>query len=126
MENRSILLNWSLGLLGAVLGGVAGCFVFLWMARQGLYAIILPGAAIGLGCGLLSQGKSTGLRIFCVVLALLVGLYSEWVFSGDESLHEFLEHLYLQPIAPILIAIGAAMAYWLAVGRTPRQGPAND
>ena len=44
-------VNWPLGIVGAVAGGVAGYFVFFWIAQQGFYAIMLPGAAVGLGCG---------------------------------------------------------------------------
>jgi hypothetical protein len=39
--------------LAAAFGGaVAGHFLFLWIARQGFYALALPGALAGLGAAL--------------------------------------------------------------------------
>ena len=57
--------NWLLGLVGGAGGGVAGYFLYFWLASQGFYAIVLPGAAIGLGCGALSRGKSNALGAVC-------------------------------------------------------------
>ncbi|MCE5268685.1 MAG: hypothetical protein LLG00_12445 [Planctomycetaceae bacterium] len=34
-------LDWLLGTLGALLGGVVGCFVCIWVAEQGFYAVML-------------------------------------------------------------------------------------
>jgi hypothetical protein len=112
--------NWPLGVAGVVLGGAAGYFLFRWIAAQGFYAIILPGAGVGFGCGLLSRGQSRALGIFCALLAVPAGLLAEW-WLYDESLAYFLTHLdQLQPITLILIAVGAALAYWLGTG-TVRQ-----
>jgi len=81
--------NWPLGLVGAVAGGVLGYFVFSWMIRQGFYALALPGFAVGLGCGLLSGGRSRGLGLVCGVLGIMLGLITEWrhaPFIADGSL----------------------------------------
>ena len=55
-DTRSV--NWPLALVGAAAGGVLGYFAFFWIARQGFYALALPGLALGLGCGLLSAGNA--------------------------------------------------------------------
>ena len=57
-----------LGLAGALVGGAAGHFLFLAMTRWGFYAMVLPGAAVGLGCGLLSGRRSVPLGIACGVI----------------------------------------------------------
>ncbi len=90
--------NWPLGVVGAVAGGVAGYFVFLWAGQQGFYAIVVPGAAVGLGCAALAKGESRGLGILCALLAVAAGLFSEWKISLDDdgnpaSLGYFLAHL---------------------------------
>jgi hypothetical protein len=127
MDENVKQANWPLGILGAVLGGVAGYFVFLWIAQQGFYALILPGAAAGLGCATMSKGQSRPLGIVCALLAVPLGLFSEWQFAPfvvDESLGYFLTHLHeRQPITLILIAVGVWLAYWLGVGSTR---PTND
>ncbi len=113
-------INWSLGIVGAVVGGVAGYFVFFWIARQGFYALVLPGAAVGLGCAVLSRGESRPLGIVCAVLAVPLGLFSEWKISpfiADESLGYFLTHVSdLQWITIIMIVLGGALAYWIGKG----------
>ncbi len=121
--------NWPLGVVGAVAGGVAGYFVFLWAGQQGFYAIVVPGAAVGLGCAALAKGESRGLGILCALLAVAAGLFSEWKISLDDdgnpaSLGYFLAHLNeLQPLTLILIALGAAFAYWLGKGQPRPRRP---
>ena len=121
MDEKVRKVNWPLGVVGAVLGGVAGYFVFFWIVGQGFYALILPGATVGLGCGALSRGRSHALGVVCGLLAVLVGLLAEWrlaPFAADESLGYFLKHLHqLQPITIIMIAVGAVLAYWMGMGR---------
>ena len=124
MDETVRKVNWPLGVVGAVLGGVAGYFVFRWIAGQGFYALILPGATVGLGCGVLSRGRSHALGVVCGLLAVPVGLLAEWrlePFVADESLGYFLKHLHqLQPITIIMIVVGTALAYWMGVGSARR------
>ena len=49
---RKVLVEYVPGLVGGVVGGMAGYFVFAWLSRQGFWAPVLPGALAGLGCGL--------------------------------------------------------------------------
>ena len=117
----SAVLDGTLGLVGAVAAGAAGCWLFLRIAEQGFYAVALPGALLGWGCGALSGRKSVALGIACGVLGLLLGIYSEWQFApfvADGSLRYFLTHLQdLSVVTQVMILIGAACAYWFGVGR---------
>jgi hypothetical protein len=113
--------SWLLGILGAGAGGVLGYFAFLWIARQGFYALLLPGALVGAGGGLAARGRSVPRAAACALVALGLGVFTEWRFAPfikDASLGYFFSHLQdLQPITLLLIFGGAAIAYWLALGR---------
>ena len=122
-------INWSLGLVGALAGGVLGYFAFFWMARQGFYALVLPGAALGLGCGLLSGGKSWGLGIVCGILGVMLGLTTEWrhaPFVANDSFPYFLTHVGdLRPFTLASIGLCGLFACWFGVGRA-RPLPGRD
>jgi uncharacterized membrane protein len=36
---------------GAIIGGLAGYFIFLWLASQGFYGLIIPGGLLGIAAG---------------------------------------------------------------------------
>ena len=109
------------GLAGAAVGGLVGFFVFRWLAQQGLYGIMIPGALLGLGAGLAARGKSIPLGIICALAALALTIYAEWEifpFRKDNSLGFFVAHLHeLPPIKLVMMAVGAMFAYWFGVGR---------
>lgn len=104
-----------LALLAAVAGGVVGHFVFLWIARQGFYALALPGALVGIGASLVPI-RSVAVAVICGLLALLVGFLSEWRFApfiADNSLAYFLAHIHqLRPVTLIMIGIGTIIGFW--------------
>jgi hypothetical protein len=121
--------RWVLPLGCALAGGVLGYFAFLWIARQGLYAIALPGVLIGLAGGGLVKQRSSLFASVCAALALIAGIVSEWRFSpfvADNSFGYFVTHLQqLRPITLIMIALGAVFAAWFALGRSrPAPAPA--
>ncbi|MCX6923955.1 MAG: hypothetical protein NT154_12215 [Verrucomicrobia bacterium] len=113
--------NLLVGLAGAAAGGVVGYFAFLWIARQGFYALMLPGGLAGVGAGLFVSDRSVLRGILCGVFALGLGLLAEWRFAPfikDPGLVYFLAHLnQLQPITLLMIAGGGFLGYWLALGR---------
>lgn len=115
------IVAWLLGLGGGVAGGVLGYFLFMVIARCGFYAIVLPGALVGIGCGALSGRKSNGLGIVCAVLGLAAGIFAEWRFAPfaiDESLSFFLTHFHENGgVTLVLIAIGAVCAFYFGRGR---------
>lgn len=121
MQSRFQPLGFALGLLGAALGGVLGYFAFFWIAGQGLYALAMPGAMIGLGCGLLSGIRSRELGIVCAVsgLGLCIWIESQFrPFLADDSLGYFLRNLgRLQPVTWLMLALAGVFGYWFGVGR---------
>jgi len=125
--------KWVVPLGCALAGGLVGHFAFLWIARQGFYAIILPGALIGLAGGWFAQKQTPAsgmvFGIVCAVIALVAGIISEWrlrPFTADNSFGYFITHLQqLRPITLIMIAIGTVFAFWFAAtGR--RRAPASE
>jgi hypothetical protein len=110
-----------LGLGGALVGAFLGYLLFVAIAGQGFYAIVLPGALSGVGCGALSRRKSNTLGIICGVLGLIAGILAEWRFApfiADKGLFYFLTHIHeLTRFTQVLILLGAAFAFWFGRGR---------
>ena len=104
----------------ASIGGILGHLAFLWIARQGFYALILPGALLGFGASLF-MSTSKAVHCICGFLALALGLYTEWSFApfvADKSFPYFLSHAHqLKPITLIMIAVGALLGFWIPRGR---------
>ena len=102
-------------------GGMLGCFAFLWIARQGFYALVLPGGLTGLGGGLLVTDRSVLRGALCGLLALGAGLLGEWKlapFIADAGLGYFLVHVHeLRPMTLLMIGLGGVLGYWLSVGK---------
>jgi hypothetical protein len=123
MSDNARVRNLLAGILGAAAGGVLGYFAFLWIARQGFYALMLPGGLVGLGGGLLVRDRSPVRAAICGILALGLGVFSEWSFAPfikDASLGYFLSHLHeLRPITLLMIVAGGGFGYWLSLGREP-------
>lgn len=119
--NTDRSVRYALGAVGAAIGGIIGLFLFGWLVRQQFYALILPGAMLGVGCGMASRIRSRGLGLACAVAAIGLGIYAEWSsfpFKADESLGFFLRNLTnLKPITLILIVLGAVFAYSTGTGR---------
>ena len=101
------------GIAGGVLGGVVGFFVFQWLARSGLYGMVIPGAAIGLGAGLAARGRSVVLGVICALGAVVLSIFAEWAlfpFVKDNSLSFFLAHMHeLHPWKLIMMGIGGVI-----------------
>lgn len=115
-------------ILGAVVGGTLGYFAFFWIAGQGFYAMVLPGGLLGIGAGL-AKNKSLLLAIGCGVVALALGLFTEWRFAPfkkDDSLGYFLVHAWeLKPITLLMIVAGGFVGFWMPfrrIERTKRDG----
>lgn len=110
-ETRANLLT----LLGALGGGLIGYWIFIWLASQGLYGLILPGGLLGLGAGAF-KSKSILVATICGVAALALGFFAEWRFSpfaADDSLGYFVAHIFeLRPITLIMISVGAVIGFW--------------
>ena len=110
------------GLAGAAIGGIAGYFAFIWIARQGFYALAVPSALLGLGAGLCARGRSVPLAVVCGVAGLALGLFTEWrfaPFAADDALIYFLTHLHkLNGVTWIMLVIGSYLGFRLALSRS--------
>ena len=106
------------GMAGAAIGGAIGFFLFRWMLSQGLYAIILPGVLLGMGCGLLAGRQWIVNGVLCGVAGLILGLYSEWRVTGTQEFGAFVAAVPSYPRGRLLlIALGAILAAWFGRGR---------
>lgn len=118
---KTIVTGTILGLLGAAAGGAVGFAGVGWLAREGFYAIILPGALIGLGCGLMLGRRSILMGVVCAVAALVATLAAEWhyfPFVADHGLAYFLAHVHrLSRLTLILMAAGTFFGFWFGMGR---------
>jgi hypothetical protein len=113
--------NVGLSVLGAVLGGAVGYFGFMWAARYGFYAMVLPGALLGVGSGWLGRDRCILRAMFCGALAVGLGLFCEWrahPFTRDQGLGYFLEHIgNLTPVTLLMITLGGVFGGWFGLGK---------
>lgn len=105
---------------GAVLGGLFGHEAFGWLVGQGFYGLVLPGGLLGLGAGW-TTCRSRWPSVVCGLLALVLGLLTEWrffPFVADASLGYFLSHVYqLKPLTLLMLAAGTAIGFWVPFRR---------
>src|ERR1051326_1251307 len=100
--------RFPLAIVGGVAAGAGGYFIFGWLARQGFYAVALPGALLGAGWGLLARRRSLPVSTVCSLAALGLGIFAEWdhfPFIADSSFGYFLAHLHLLPPVKILMIV---------------------
>jgi hypothetical protein len=118
------LVNVARGIAGAALGGVAGYFLFGWILRQGLYAGVVPGALLGIGCGLLVQRRNMLLAVVCGLAALALGIFTEWKylpFVRDGSLPFLIQHL--PAYKWLMLGLGGFAGFWFSLGTRGKQFP---
>lgn len=108
-----------------IVGGVAGYFVFVWLVSQGFYALVLPGAMLGLACGYASKIRSPWLAAVGGVGATLLLIFCEWKtfpFVADDSFSYFVVHLHqLRGLTLIFLLLGILAGAWFSLGR-PKVG----
>lgn len=111
------LMSTILGVIGAAIGGALGYWIFFWFYRQGFYALIVPGAALGFGCSLLAQHRSTIRGIACGVAALALTVYTAfgvWTLPDGDTFQHFVTHYHkLSPVTLLMTALGTALGYWM-------------
>ena len=129
MNDNTGLKNMAIGLAGAAVGGVIGYFAAVWIVHQGFYAMMIPGALLGWGGGVLVKNRSVPRAAVCGVAALALGLFTDWRverFTADASLSYYLAHIHqLQPITLLMIAAGGAFGFWFSLGKETRSAPNN-
>jgi hypothetical protein len=121
MKQLSIVLG------GAVLGGVAGFFIFGWLTGMLIYAPIVPGGLLGLGASF-GKHRSVWPSIVCGIAGFALGVAAEWHYMPfrDPSFGFFIKHL--SGFHWVLLALGGVLAFWLPYGhvsRSSERGPAQ-
>ena len=121
MNESAQVKNLLAGLAGALVGGAVGYLAFMWIARQGFYALMLPGGLAGLGASLLVRDRSVLRAVLCGLFAVGLGLFAEWRFAPfikDPGFGYFLAHIAdLRPITLLMIAVGGVLGYLMALGK---------
>jgi hypothetical protein len=116
-----IIVHLLRGLIGATAGAFAGYHAFGWILKQGFYAMVVPGALIGLGFGYASGARSKGLGAICAGLAVAFTLFVEWKFMRHGNIEAFLNNLqHLGGVTWLMILLGAWCAYSFGMGRPSR------
>jgi len=120
--------TWLVPVACALIGAVIGHFGFMWIARQGFYALALPGVLVGFAGGWFLERRSPLFAAVCALIALAAGIVSEWrlrPFLKDDSFGYFIAHVAdLRPVSILLIVLGAVFAAWFGLGRR-RAAPAE-
>ena len=107
--------------IGAIAGAIVGYFVFAGLLKLGIYAMVLPGALVGLCSGMLLRGESLAMGIACAASALGLSLFCEWhffPFADNNSLGFFLANVHQLKFATLaLMALGVGLAFYFGRGR---------
>ena len=129
------LVSNLLGLAGAVVGGVVGFYTYKWLANQGIYGKMIPGALLGLGCGLFARHRSIPRGVACGIAALALSLAVEWsYFHSATTVTEFLTQVKDLGTVDLLMIGGATFiafwlgkdaGYWSMRTSSPQQPPAS-
>ncbi len=105
-----------LAIIGAAIGVTLGFFGTGWLARQGLYSVLLPGALLGFGALLGKGHRSIVLPIVFGLLGVVAVYLTEWhyfPFVKDKSLFYFIGELAtLKPLTHVMAALGGAISFW--------------
>ena len=126
-------VSTTLGVIGSTVGGACGYWLFDYFARRGIIALVVPGAALGLGCGVLARHDSWLRGIACAIAAILLGLYAVWKIDplGAENWFPYaIVHFFdVRLLYQIMIGLGGALAFYLGKDawfvRRPREGVAS-
>jgi hypothetical protein len=114
MEQTRLTMKNNVLALAAAVGGVVGYLAFRWIAQHGFYALVLPGALVGIAAGC-CKSQSLAVCVVCGLLALAVGLFAEWrhaPFLKDDGLGYFLAHAHqLRPMTLLMIALGTGIGF---------------
>ena len=117
----SMTAAWGRGLLGAIIGGGAGWFVYFWLLNQGYDGLMIPGALVGVGFSMLSRRSAWSFGLACAVMGLGLMLACEWqalVKYHDGPFLDFLANINkLNTPNKIMLAGGTLIAFWIGKGR---------
>ena len=85
-SNDNLPVKIVLGFVGGIVGGVVAFFIFRALQGIGLYALVLPGAFVGLGCGFAARHGSVIFSWIALVIGVIATLLTEW--ATDRFVHD--------------------------------------
>jgi hypothetical protein len=112
--------NLLFGVAGGVVGGVVGLLLCKWLATLGpFYAVVLPGALVGLGFGFAAQKRHLVFGLLSAAMGLLAGLLTQWiVYSNESSFFNLVGQLKdYSPVTWVLLGLGVVFAFSFGLGR---------
>ena len=112
--------NFASGMLGGIAGAIAGIFICKFLADQGYYAGVVPGALVGLGFSMAAKRGHLGFGVASGILGLLAGLIAEWqLFHSDDSFLHSIQDLQNEGIVTwIMLGLGTILAFSIGKGKT--------
>jgi hypothetical protein len=128
--SQSLPITLARGAAGALVGAAIGYFAFFWASSQGFYVLALPGALVGIGCGMATGKFSRPAGALAGMIALALCLFIEWKFApfrADEGFPYFVMHLHQKaPIKLLMLALGVAFGFWFGQGRGKTEQPIDS
>ena len=118
-------IGWILSLAGAAVGAVVGYYLFRWALGQGYYAMILPGACLGLGAHLAAPTRSTSRGVVLGIAALLFGVFVDCRTNAPpfDDLRYYFTHISgVSQMSLLMIVIGGIIGFWWGRDRSPWAG----
>ena len=109
------VISHLLGLVGAVIGGVAGFYTYKWLLSNGFVGGMIPGEFLGLGCSLLARHPSFARGAICGTAGLALGFFTDWYTTvTDDTFWVYLQNFKsINQVYLLTIALGAFIAFWL-------------
>jgi len=107
-------MNALKNLVGGVIGGAIGCYVFVWFFQHNFYAMIAPGGLLGIGASMFRH-RFFPLPFITGIAAFVLGLFVEWKFCPwkDPSLTYFLNNLSaMSPVTWLMIGLGTILGFY--------------
>ena len=116
--------NLALGILGGIAGGIAGGFICKFLAGQGFYAGVIPGAMVGLGFAFAARKGHLLFGFASGILGLVAALVTEWqVFHSDQSFFESVAQLQKEGIVTwVMLGVGTLLAFSFGKGNSYNVG----
>jgi len=116
----SMAAAWGRGLLGAIIGGGVGWFVYFWLLNQGFDGLMIPGALVGVGFSMLSRRSAWSFGLACAAIGLGLMLVCEWQSLLNYRNGPFLDFLTnihkLNMPNKIMLGAGTLIAFWIGKG----------
>ena len=126
--SRSMPITLLRGLAGSIAGAVIGYLVFGWARDlfRGAVFLVLPGALVGIGCGMATGRRSLAAGVLAGVVALVISVIIKWKFFpfADDSLVYTLRYLHESSrILLLMIAAGTLAGFWFGWHRSLPERP---